>query len=43
MKRVAEHGGKMEMDPMDIPGVGKYATFFDTEGNRMSILEPLTS
>lgn len=40
MARVKEAGGTMEMEPMDIPSVGKYATFFDTEGNRLSILEP---
>jgi uncharacterized protein len=40
MERIKASGGKMEMEPMDIPGVGKYATFFDTEGNRLSIMEP---
>lgn len=40
MKRVEDCGGKMEMQPMDIPNVGKYATFIDTEGNRLSIMEP---
>jgi predicted enzyme related to lactoylglutathione lyase len=26
--------------PMDIPGVGLYAGFIDTEGNRVSIIQP---
>jgi len=41
MKRVAAAGGKVLGDPMDIPGVGKYVSFLDTEGNRVSMLEPL--
>lgn len=40
MKKIAEAGGKIIVEPMDIPGVGKYASFEDTEGNRASILEP---
>ncbi len=27
-------------EPMDIPGIGMYATFVDTEGNRLSMLKP---
>jgi len=41
MKRVAEAGGKVLGDPMDIPGVGTYVSFTDTEGNRVSMLQPL--
>lgn len=41
MKRVAAAGGKVLGDPMDIPGVGKYVSLFDTEGNRISMLQPL--
>ena len=26
---------------MDIPGAGRYVSFFDTEGNRVSMLKPL--
>jgi predicted enzyme related to lactoylglutathione lyase len=26
---------------MEIPGVGKYVAFFDPEGNRLSMLQPL--
>lgn len=40
-KKVAGAGGKVIGDPMDIPGVGRYVAFFDTEGNRVSMLQPL--
>ena len=40
MDRVTAAGGKVLGDPMDIPGVGKYVSFFDTEGNRLSVLQP---
>jgi len=26
-------------EPMDIPGIGLYAGFLDTEGNRVSLLQ----
>ena len=41
MKKIAAAGGKVLGEPMEIPGVGKYVSFIDTEGNRVSILEPL--
>ena len=41
MKKVTDAGGKVLGDPMDIPGVGTYVSFTDTEGNRVSILQPL--
>lgn len=40
MKKVAQSGGEVLGEPMDIPGVGKYVSFFDTEGNRVSMLQP---
>jgi hypothetical protein len=40
MKRVVDAGGKVLGDPMDIPGIGLYVSFFDTEGNRVSMLQP---
>jgi predicted enzyme related to lactoylglutathione lyase len=40
MKKVTDAGGKVLGDPMDIPGIGKYVSFTDTEGNRVSILQP---
>jgi predicted enzyme related to lactoylglutathione lyase len=28
-------------EPMEIPGVGQYVSFIDTEGNRVSMLQPI--
>jgi predicted enzyme related to lactoylglutathione lyase len=41
MKKVKESGGKVLGEPMEIPGVGTYGGFLDTEGNRVSLLQPL--
>ena len=41
MKKVAAAGGRVLGEPMEIPGVGLYISFFDTEGNRVSMLQPL--
>ena len=43
MKSVEEAGGKVLGEPMDIPGVGSYVAFVDTEGNRVSMLQPSMS
>lgn len=40
MKRVSAAEGKVLGDPMEIPGVGRYVAFFDTEENRLSMLQP---
>jgi uncharacterized protein len=40
MKKIKDAGGKILGDPMEIPGYGMYVSFFDTEGNRVSIMEP---
>jgi predicted enzyme related to lactoylglutathione lyase len=40
MRRVADAGGKVLGEPMQIPSVGQYVAFFDTEGNRASMLQP---
>lgn len=40
MKKVTQAGGKVLGEPMEIPGVGQYVSFFDTEGNRVSMLQP---
>jgi uncharacterized protein len=40
-RKVVAAGGKVLGDPMDIPGVGKYVSFVDPEGNRVSMLQPL--
>ena len=41
MAKVRDAGGEVLGEPMDIPGVGKYVSFMDTEGNRVSLLQPL--
>ena len=41
MAKVAEAGGAVLGQPMDIPGVGAYVSFTDSEGNRVSLLQPL--
>jgi len=40
IKKISAEGGKVLGEPMDIPGIGLYAGFMDTEGNRLSILQP---
>ena len=40
MKQVSDAGGKVLGEPMEIPGVGQYVAFFDTEGNRAGMLQP---
>ena len=40
MKQVEKAGGKVLGEPWDIPGVGLYVSFIDTEGNRVSMLQP---
>lgn len=32
--------GKQSMEPMEIPGVGLWISFEDSEGNRVSMLQP---
>lgn len=41
MSKVIDAGGKVLGKPMEIPGIGQYVSFTDTEGNRVSILQPL--
>jgi predicted enzyme related to lactoylglutathione lyase len=40
MKKVEKAGGKVLGEPWDIPNVGLYVAFIDTEGNRVSMLQP---
>jgi predicted enzyme related to lactoylglutathione lyase len=40
MKKVAAAGGEVLGEPMEIPGVGQYVSFYDTEKNRVSMLQP---
>jgi predicted enzyme related to lactoylglutathione lyase len=41
MKQVSKAGGEVLGQPMEIPGVGQYVSFFDTERNRVSLLQPV--
>ena len=41
VKRVADAGGKVLGEPMEIPGIGQYVSFTDTEGNRVGVLQPI--
>jgi uncharacterized protein len=40
MTNVEKSGGKVLGEPMDIPGIGLYVSFFDTEGNRVGMIQP---
>lgn len=40
MKKVIAAGGTILGEPMSIPGIGLYVSFTDTEGNRVSLLQP---
>ncbi len=41
MEIVKKSGGRIEGNPMDIPGIGAFVMFVDTEGNRVGMLEPV--
>ncbi len=43
LARIAKAGGKVLGEPMEIPGIGLYVSFTDTEGNRVSVLQPKQS
>src|SRR5687767_5148515 len=38
--KVRQAGGEVLGEPMEIPGIGLYVAFHDSEGNRCSTLEP---
>jgi len=40
MEQVKKAGGKILGKPMEIPGIGQYVAFKDTEGNRVGMLHP---
>ena len=40
ISQVKAAGGTINMEPMEIPGIGRYVSFTDTEGNRVGILQP---
>ena len=41
IRNVIDSGGKVLGEPMEIPGVGHYVSIIDTEGNRVSMLQPI--
>jgi uncharacterized protein len=41
IQKVRDAGGTVLGEPMEIPGVGQYVSFMDTEGNRVSMLQPI--
>jgi uncharacterized protein len=40
IKKVRDAGGKTLGEPVEIPGIGQYVSFSDTEGNRVGMLQP---
>lgn len=40
IEKVKSAGGEVLGDPMEIPGIGTYVAFHDTEGNRVGMLQP---
>lgn len=40
MRDVTGAGGTVVREPVEIPGIGQYVSFTDTEGNRVSLLQP---
>jgi predicted enzyme related to lactoylglutathione lyase len=41
MQAVTKAGGEVLGEPMQIPGIGQYVSFYDSERNRVSMLQPL--
>jgi predicted enzyme related to lactoylglutathione lyase len=41
IEKVVDAGGKVLGEPLEITGVGRYVSFIDTEGNRVSMLQPI--
>lgn len=40
MKKLTAAGGSVLGEPVEIPGYGMYVSFYDTEGNRVSLMQP---
>ena len=40
IKKIIDAGGKVLGEPVEIPGFGMYVSFLDTEGNRVSMMQP---
>jgi uncharacterized protein len=40
MMNVKKSGSKVPAEPWDIPAIGLYVSFSDTEGNRIGMIQP---
>lgn len=40
IEKVTKSGGEIKTEKMDIPGVGTYVSFLDSEGNVVGMLQP---
>jgi uncharacterized protein len=40
MKKITKAGGRVLGEPMEVAGYGLYVSFLDTDGNRLSVMEP---
>lgn len=40
MRNIEKSGGKPLGEPVDVPGIGMYVSFLDTEGNRAGMIQP---
>lgn len=40
MEMVKKSGGTIEGEPQNIPGIGLWVVFIDSEGNRVSMIQP---
>jgi hypothetical protein len=40
MNKIKESGGKVLGEPREIPGIGMFIMFKDTEGNKVGMLQP---
>ncbi|MDF2450995.1 MAG: glyoxalase [Bacteroidota bacterium] len=40
IKKVSDTGGKIFGEPVEIPSIGLYVSFTDSEGNRVGMLQP---
>ncbi|MFN8015415.1 MAG: VOC family protein [Acidimicrobiia bacterium] len=40
MQNIKDSGGNILGEPVEIPGIGQYVSFTDTEGNRVALLQP---
>ncbi len=42
MEMVKKSGGEITGEPMNIPGIGEFVMFKDTEGNKVGMLQPVS-